>query len=129
MISMTKIFEFAAAHHLPHHKGLCKNQHGHTFRCEVTIAGSLQEEGAAQGMVMDFGELKRVVKTILSRYDHQNLNKKFENPTAEIMVQAIASRIEYSLQVIYQLTQFGGIRLVKVRLWESSSSYVTWSKE
>lgn len=122
MVEITKIFEFEAAHYLPYHKGLCKNLHGHSYRLEVTIAGEIQKEGEERGMVMDFGHLKKIAKVqILNEFDHSNLNKLFDNPTAEIMVKAIALQI--------QLCLHANIKVAKVRLWETSTSYATWRAE
>jgi 6-pyruvoyltetrahydropterin/6-carboxytetrahydropterin synthase len=127
-ISITKIFEFAAAHRLPYHKGLCKNLHGHNYRLEVTISSSIQKEGAERGMIMDFGELKAAVKWVLLNYDHCNLNKKFDNPTAEIMIKVLAREIQQIFDD-RKLTMGGRDTVVtKVRLWETSTSYTTWEK-
>lgn len=121
-ITITKIFEFAAAHHLPHHKGKCLNIHGHSYRLEITITGSIQKEGRARGMIIDFGNFKKIVKNnILSELDHCNLNTLFDNPTAEIMVNAIAKQIQLHLGK--------SINVAKVRLWETSTSYATWEED
>lgn len=125
MITITKTFEFAAAHHLPYHKGLCKNLHGHNFRLEVTVIGPIQKEGVERGMIMDFGNLKEAVGWALLDYDHRNLNDKFDNPTAEIMVAALAKYI----QNIFDARNLDVIKVIKVRLWETSTSCATWSEE
>lgn len=73
MVEITKEFLFEAAHHLPpvgpDHK--CFRLHGHLFRIEVTVAG---EVDPLMGWVMDFGELARVGREVVSRMDHQVLN-------------------------------------------------------
>lgn len=125
MIEITKIFEFAAAHHLPNHKGLCKNLHGHNFQLEITITGPIQKEGAETGMIMDFGNLKEAVSWVLLDFDHCNLNEKFDNPTAEIMVGYIGEAI----QNIFCERKLKDIKVTKVRLRETSTSYVTWRRE
>jgi len=120
MISITKIFEFAAAHHLPYHEGLCKNIHGHGFKLEITVTGAIQTNGSATGMIIDFKELKNIVnKVILVHLDHTDLNDIFENPTAETMAKHIAD----NLNLI-----FSTVKIVKVRLWETSTSYATWEE-
>jgi 6-pyruvoyltetrahydropterin/6-carboxytetrahydropterin synthase len=81
-----KEFSFEAAHHLPNvpegHK--CKRLHGHSFRVEVHVEGPLDP---ILGWVMDFADLKRVVKPIISRLDHYYLNDipGLENPTSEVI--------------------------------------------
>ena len=71
-----KIFTFDAAHHLPKHIGQCKNLHGHTYKLEVEIIGdiTLKEHSTIDGMVMDFGELKRIVNhSVVDPLDHRDL--------------------------------------------------------
>jgi len=85
---ITKTFTFDSSHSLSWHKGKCKNLHGHTYKLEVSIKGELNENG----IVMDFSDLKKIVKKIiLEKYDHQHLNLFFNNPTAEVMVDEIWS--------------------------------------
>ena len=77
-------FEFHAAHHLPNHPGKCRRPHGHSYRMEVSIAGPVQNDS---GMVMDFADLKAIVKVrVLDVVDHRDLNKVLSNPTAENLV-------------------------------------------
>ncbi|MBS1530465.1 MAG: 6-carboxytetrahydropterin synthase QueD [Bacteroidetes bacterium] len=79
-----KQFSFDSAHYLPHvpegHK--CRRIHGHTYRLTVFIAGSLQQP---EGWVIDFGDVKTVLKPIIDQLDHNLLNDipGLENPTAE----------------------------------------------
>lgn len=120
-ITITKIFEFTAEHYLPYHKGACKNLHGHNYKLEITITGPIQKEGSARGMIMDFGMLKTIVEhQILAEFDHSNLNKLFDNPTAEIMVKNMGLQIGLALPRNIQIT--------KIRLWETPTSYATWTE-
>lgn len=115
MITVTKIFTFDSAHHLPFHKGKCKNLHGHTYKLEVTVCGRPDENG----MLIDFGDLKKIVsEKIIEKYDHKNLNEFFEHPTAEIMVGSIALELAETIPGIS-----------KVRLWETPTSYAEWIDE
>jgi len=69
---------------LPHHPGKCARMHGHSYRFDVTIAGTLQARGPAQGMVVDFDEISAIVRPrVVDRLDHTTLNDLIENPTAE----------------------------------------------
>lgn len=79
-----KEFTFEAAHHLPHvpegHK--CRRLHGHSFRAEVHVSGDLDP---ALGWVMDYGDIKALVRPVIKRLDHYYLNEipGLENPTSE----------------------------------------------
>lgn len=115
--SITKKFEFEAAHRLPDHLGKCKNFHGHSYKLEVTVSSNKLN---SQGMVMDFGDLKSIVKKhVLDRLDHSNLNDFFEVPTAENMIKWI----HLKLDVFITEETKGKIILEKVRLYETSNSY------
>ncbi len=116
MISVTKCFEFEAAHHLPDYDGPCKNVHGHTYRLEVEVSG-----GLVNGMVMDFSELKRTVQeTVITTHDHADLNEIYIYPSAERMVDFIAGVLMEEMP--------GHIQLERIRLWETSSSYAEWRR-
>jgi len=122
MISVTKCFEFEAAHYLPFYKGACHNQHGHSYRLEIEVSGPLQDDGPDRGMIVDFKLLKQTVMSlIVNKMDHKNLNTMFDNPTAEIMVGWIAIELDKKTPE--------GITLSRVRLWETSSSYAEWRRD
>lgn len=89
-VIITKEFRFEAAHFLPNmpegHK--CRRMHGHSFRIEVKVQG---EPNAHTGILMDFAEIKAVVKPFIDKLDHFVLNEVGEqendrwlkNPTSE----------------------------------------------
>ena len=84
MMEIFKEFTFEAAHRLPHvpedHK--CSRLHGHSFRAEVHLSGSIDP---AKGWVRDFGDIKSAFKPILDALDHRYLNEVpgLCNPTSE----------------------------------------------
>jgi len=78
-IRITKEFNFEAAHALDGYDGKCKDIHGHSYHLEVTILGYPEEnkDVSSCGMVIDFSDLKKVVKSnILSFYDHHLILRK-----------------------------------------------------
>ena len=80
VVRVTKIFRFEMAHALWGYDGLCKNIHGHSYVLKVTVSGTPIEdqEDKKLGMVIDFGDLKRLVnKYIVDIFDHSLiLNEK-----------------------------------------------------
>lgn len=132
MLSITKIFEFHSSHQLPNHQGKCKNVHGHSYRLEIEIAGTITnylqdvpeipENLPMEGMIMDFGDVKKLVETyILDIFDHKHINDILHVvPTAENMVIFIKRDLEMVLP--------STVRLVRVRLWETSTSFAEWKK-
>ncbi|MEI7949976.1 MAG: 6-carboxytetrahydropterin synthase QueD [Gammaproteobacteria bacterium] len=81
-----KEFSFEAAHLLPNvpagHK--CGRLHGHSFRVEVHVAGPLHPN---LGWVMDYADIKQIVKPVIARLDHYYLNDipGLDNPTSEVI--------------------------------------------
>ncbi len=144
IIRLTKEFSFEAAHALGGYDGPCREIHGHSYRLFVTIKGrpSCNENDPKQGMVMDFGVLKKIVgEEIISRFDHalvlrttadEELRKvlasQFDNlvevdyqPTCENMLNDFARRIAARLP--------DGVMLHSLRLHETASSYAEWFAE
>lgn len=145
VIRLTKEFSFEAAHALEGYDGACREIHGHSYRFFVTIKGepSTDERDPKYGMVMDFGELKRIVnEQVVAPFDHafvlrrtpentrlyDQLRDRFERivmvefqPTCENLLQEFASRIRRQLPE--------GVRLHALRLHETASSYAEWYEE
>lgn len=72
-IRITKEFKFEMAHALKGYDGLCRNIHGHSYELLVTITGTpvSDKNSTKLGMVMDFGDLKKIVRsTIIDEFDH-----------------------------------------------------------
>ena len=141
-IRIIKEFDFEMAHALYGYDGLCKNIHGHSYRLFVTIKGDVLDQKGHQkdGMVLDFGILKNIVKNeIVLKYDHSlvlngnsehrhidfsNFEKVFYldyQPTSENLVLDFAQKIQSKLpkEIILQ----------KVVLSETATSYAEWNIE
>ena len=76
---------FSAGHALRHYRGKCENVHGHNYRVAITAEGEGLNE--ITGLLVDFGDLKRLMRAVVARLDHQFLNDlaPFDaiNPSAE----------------------------------------------
>jgi 6-pyruvoyltetrahydropterin/6-carboxytetrahydropterin synthase len=59
-------FRWEMGHRLPEHTGGCRNLHGHSYRMRVEAEGEVQ----ANGMVIDFYDLKAIVDPIVESWDH-----------------------------------------------------------
>ena len=77
---------FAAGHALRGYRGKCENPHGHNYKVRVTLAGAELDKA---GLLLDFKDLKDVMKHVIDRLDHQMINdmEPFTslNPSAENM--------------------------------------------
>jgi 6-pyruvoyltetrahydropterin/6-carboxytetrahydropterin synthase len=70
MYSITKEMTFEAAHRLFGYNGPCGNLHGHSYKVQVTVCSEALD---GQGFVMDFGDLKKVLKPLLDSWDHATI--------------------------------------------------------
>ncbi|MBC2160369.1 6-carboxytetrahydropterin synthase QueD [Listeria booriae] len=71
MMKIAKEFTFDMGHMLDGHDGKCHNLHGHTYTLQVEVAGALIATGSSAGMVLDYGDIKRIVKEhVTAKLDH-----------------------------------------------------------
>jgi len=93
-----KAFRFEAAHRLPHagEDNKCYRLHGHSFRVEIHVTGSVHKE---KGWVMDFADIKALFDPVLDELDHRYLNDidGLDNPTSENIARWIWNRMKPSL--------------------------------
>lgn len=141
-IRITKQFSFETGHALYGYDGKCKNVHGHSYKLFVTVIGNpIQESSNVKfGMVIDFSDLKKIVKTeIVDVFDHATVfNKNTPHvelakelsdrghsvllvdyqPTSEMMVVDFATKIKRYLPQ--------NVQLYSLRLQETDSSFAEW---
>ncbi|HTX89315.1 MAG TPA: 6-carboxytetrahydropterin synthase [Bacteroidales bacterium] len=143
-IRITKLFRFEAAHALKDYDGPCRNIHGHSYELSVTIEGSPVSDphSPKKGMVMDFSDLKSIVKkNVIDVFDHalilssdypagefEKLQGSFSGmlivayqPTTENMLTDFAGRIGNALPA--------GIKLYSLKLRETPNSFAEWFAE
>lgn len=141
-IRITKQFSFETGHALYGYDGKCKNVHGHSYKLSVTVIGKPITDTAnvKYGMVIDFGDLKKIVKEqIVDVFDHATVFNKntphielaaeLQNrghhvilvdyqPTSENMVIDFASKIKALLPA--------NVALHSLRLQETETSFAEW---
>ena len=141
-IRITKQFSFEAGHALYGYDGKCKNVHGHSYKLSVTVIGHpiTDRKNVKLGMVIDFGDLKKIVsEEIVDKFDHATIFNKntphiklaetLKNeghdvilvdyqPTSECMVTDFAEKISKRLPQ--------GVKLFSLRLQETETSYAEW---
>ncbi|NRA47057.1 MAG: 6-carboxytetrahydropterin synthase [Oligoflexales bacterium] len=63
-MDVTKIIEWDMGHRVPNHKNKCRHPHGHRYRLEVSMRGaiSLEKGSSSEGMVVDFGDIKELMR-------------------------------------------------------------------
>ena len=109
---------FSAGHALRGYKGKCENVHGHNYRVQVTLEGPQLD---AIGLLIDFTELKRVIRNVIHRLDHQFINdlEPFTtvNPTAENMAKYFYDEVTGQLKGLP-----GGARVTDIVIWETETA-------
>lgn len=132
-VKICKIFTFDAAHQLSGHKGKCANVHGHTYTLEVVVSGEPQgpEVPGEEGFVMDFGDLKEVVRSrIVDPLDHAFLavgNEPFldslraaGSKIAQLGFRTTAENL--AMFIAFSLLQ-ASIPVYSVKVWETPTSW------
>lgn len=74
------------AHFLPGHKK-CGVLHGHTYKVEIIIEGENKT-----GMILDFANMKSIIREVLADYDHRSLNDFLEYPSVENICEMLQKR-------------------------------------
>jgi 6-pyruvoyltetrahydropterin/6-carboxytetrahydropterin synthase len=144
-IRITKQFTFETGHALFGYDGKCRNVHGHSYKLSVTVIGTpiTDSDHVKLGMVIDFGDLKTIVKEeVVDKFDHatvfnkntphielaKELSKRGHNviladyqPTSENMVIDFASKIRARLPK--------NIQLHSLKLQETETSFAEWFAE
>lgn len=113
---------FSSAHQLRGYRGKCENIHGHNWKVELNVQGEKLNE---LGLLIDFHDLKDILKKITGYLDHKNLNEvePFNriNPSSENIAEYIA------LEAQKEITEINpDLRVESVTVWESESSRCTF---
>jgi 6-pyruvoyltetrahydropterin/6-carboxytetrahydropterin synthase len=114
--------DFSAAHFLREYQGQCEQLHGHNYRVQVSVSC---DELDAEGLVMDFAELKAVMQAVIGRFDHQLLNEiaPFDqlNPTLENLARHITEEVAEQIDD-------DRVRVTACRLWETDRNCVVYRR-
>lgn len=144
-MEVCKEITISTAHMLSGHNGLCKNLHGHNYKVCVNLLGGVSdEEGSSTRMVMDFKDLKGIVKrTIEDVFDHAivfSSEKLRSEPENELLDWAIRWEMRYYVmpfgrrstaedmayvmaRLIRAEIETARVCRIGVTLWETPTSY------
>ena len=114
---------FSSGHALRGYKGKCENVHGHNYRVQVTLQGPQLND---VGLLIDFAELKQVLRAIIKRLDHQFINdlEPFTtvNPSAENMAKYFYDEVTSQLRGLPQ-----GAHVTETTIWETDTASARYS--
>jgi len=144
-VRVTKQFTFEMASALPNYDGDCANIHGHSYTMDITVKGKPinDQSNPKYGMVIDFGDIKKIVNTqIVNQLDHAlvvNKNSAHGNfdptkygfgnkivflpyqPTVENMLSDFAERLMNNLP--------SGVSLYSIKIRETGTAFGEWNIE
>ncbi len=138
-VRVTKRFTFEMAHALRCHDGLCAHIHGHSYVLDITISGIPAEAPGhpKDGMVIDFADLKGMVKPLVDRYDHALFLHERERGTVNADEQ-LFGRVIFTpyqptcenilLAIVGELLPqiLPEVQLCAARLQETATSWAEW---
>ena len=144
MYKIEKRFTFPMGHRLSKHQGACFNMHGHNY---VVLVGMLSPTLNENDMVIDFGDLKAVLKTFMNLFDHAcmiNIEDKahktlldlgfniipvdFE-PTAERMSKYIFDHIKNCMLSLRTVSKNYDLDIEYVTIFENENSKATYCED
>lgn len=123
MFEVTVEETFAAGHFLRNYKGKCENPHGHNYKVLVTLQGRELDKA---GLLLDFKDLKVVMKAVVERLDHQMINdiKPFDevNPSAENLARYFYQETNAKLKSVTD----GRVCVKMVTMFETDTTNATY---
>ena len=133
MYLVTKRIEFCYGHRLLDYDGICKHPHGHNAIVEVDVRTDRLD---ARNMVADFSDIKRTVKGWIDReLDHKMILRHDDPLVAPLRalgepVFTLESNptVERIARLIFEMSRDGGLDVTAVRVWETPSSFASYSE-
>jgi len=125
MYEVTVEDSFAAGHYLRNYKGKCENPHGHNYKVRITLQGRELDHA---GLLLDFKDLKLVMKPVIERLDHRMINDVDPftklNPSAENLARYFFDETSRGLQG----STSGRVSVKEVTIWETDTTTARYSE-
>ena len=125
MYEVTVEDSFAAGHYLRNYRGKCENPHGHNYKVSITLQGRELDHA---GLLLDFKELKQVMKPVIDRLDHQMINDVSPfttlNPSAENLAKFFFDQTNSTLKS----STAGRVSVKEVTIWETDTTTARYSE-
>jgi 6-pyruvoyltetrahydropterin/6-carboxytetrahydropterin synthase len=134
MYLVTKRIEFCYGHRLLDYDGVCKHPHGHNAVAEIDVRTDRLD---ARNMVADFSDIKRLVKGWIDRELDHKMILRHDDPLVAPLRQLgepmylLESNptVERIARLIFEKTAELGFQVVNVRVWETPSSFASFSAD
>ena len=123
MFEVTVEAGFSSGHFLRNYKGKCENPHGHNYKVKVTLRGETLDQA---GLLLDFRELKQVMRPVIERLDHQMINDLVPfteiNPSAENLARYFFAETNRQMD---EMTS-GRVRVKDCTVFETDTTSATY---
>jgi 6-pyruvoyltetrahydropterin/6-carboxytetrahydropterin synthase len=132
MYSVTKRIDFCYGHRLLDYNGICKHPHGHNAVAEIEVRTDALD---MRNMVVDFSDIKRIVKGWIDReLDHKMilrhddpLVKPLQSLGEPIFIVDSNPTVERIARLIFEVSREQGLAVVRVTVWETPTSWATYT--
>ena len=133
MYSVTKCIDFCYGHRLLDYDGICKHPHGHNAVAEIEVRTAQLDD---RNMVCDFSDIKRVVKGWIDQeLDHKML-LRHDDPLVKALQQLgepmyifdSNPTVERIARLIYEYASGQGFPVVRVKVWETPTSFAEYGE-
>ena len=125
MFEVTVEAGFSSGHYLRNYRGKCENPHGHNYKVRVTLAGKDLDKA---GLLLDFKDLREVMKHVIERLDHQMINDVTPftelNPSAENLAKYFFDETNGRLRTVTS----GRVHVKDVTVFETDTTTAKYSE-
>ena len=125
MYEVTVEDTFSSGHFLRNYKGKCEKPHGHNYKVRVTLRGETLDHA---GLLLDFKDLKDVLRPVVNYLDHQMINElqPFDvlNPSAENLAKYFYDETNAHLKGKTN----GRVQVKDITIWETDTTTATYSE-
>lgn len=131
MYKVMKTVSFCYGHRLLNYEGKCRHLHGHNADVVITLESEVLDD---RGMVVDFTDIKAVVKGWLDKELDHTLLLCRDDPVLPMLEQA-GERVfvmdgnptaENIARLIFEFVDRQGFPVVEVSLWETGTSCASY---
>ncbi len=132
MYSVTKRIDFCYGHRLLDYDGICKHPHGHNAVAEIEVRTEALDR---RNMVVDFSDIKRLVKAWIDRELDHRMILRHDDPLVTAL-QALGEpvylldsnpTVERIARLVFDVSREQGLPVARVTVWETPSSWATYA--
>ena len=131
MYAVTKRIDFCYGHRLLEYNGICRHPHGHNAVAEIEVRTDALD---GRNMVVDFTDIRRVMKTWIDRELDHKMILRGDDPLVSSL-QALGEPVfvvdsnptaERIARLLFDVAREQGLHVSRVTVWETPTSWATY---